>query len=186
MAGGRLLVFGTNIFELTKYVFLVAILVALFFVFVGSPVFVRGESMEPNFHSGQIVIVEHLSFNAGSAVRRGDVVAAKFPLDPTHTRLIKRVVGLPGETVTVNNGHILINAKLLPEDYAPHFGAIPYPEIRETKLGSGQYFLAGDNRPGSSDSRLWGAVESSDILGRVSFVIWPPKDFQYVTRPIGD
>lgn len=184
MAGGRLLVFGTNIFELTKYVFLIAILVALFFVFVGSPVFVRGESMEPNFHSGQIVIVEHLSFAAGSAVRRGDVVATKFPLDPTHTRLIKRVAGLPGEIVTVNNGHILINGRLLAEDYNPRFGVIPYPEIKKTKLGSGQYFLVGDNRPGSSDSRLWGAVESSDILGRVSFVVWPPKDFSFVARPL--
>jgi len=127
-----------------------------------------------------VVIVEHVSFSGSKQIQRGDVVAAKFPADPDHTKLIKRVIGLPGETVSVQDTHIFINGTPLTEPYQPRYGIAPYDEIPSVTLKSDEYFLSGDNRPGSSDSRLWGPVTRNDILGRVSFVIFPPSLAQFV------
>lgn len=179
----RVFNFSLVLFELTKVALVIVVFLAIFVVFIGAPLLVKGESMEPNFHSGELVIVEKVSFSFSKPIKRGDVVAAKFPADLSHTRLIKRVIGLPGEKVKAVNGSIYINDQLLNEEYQTKVGEIPYPEIDEVTLLDNQYFLAGDNRPGSSDSRLWGPVLRDDILGRVSFVIFPPKYVQYVDRP---
>lgn len=173
---------ASTLFEVTKFALILVVLGIAFVVFVGTPLSVRGESMVPNFTSGEIVIVEHISYSGTKVVQRGDVVAAKFPADPDKTKLIKRVVGLPGEKIEIKQTHIYINGKLLDESYQPKFGEAPYDEIPSVTLKSDEYFLAGDNRPGSSDSRLWGPVNRNDILGRVSFVVFPPSAAQYVAR----
>lgn len=182
MNDSRFLRLATTIFDLAKFALIIVVLVISFIVFVGKPLLVNGDSMKPNFHSGEVVIVDQISFSGQKAIRRGDVVATKFPADPAKTKLIKRVVGLPGEKVEVKNTHLFINGLPLVEPYQPQFGEAPYSEIATLTLKDDEYFLAGDNRPGSSDSRLWGSVTRSDILGRVSFVIWPPASVQYVNR----
>ena len=85
--------------------------------------------------------------------------------------------------IEVKDTHIFVNGASLSESYLPRYGEAPYPEIASVTLKDDEYFLAGDNRPGSSDSRSWGPVTRSDILGRVSFIIFPPSDAQYVARP---
>ncbi|MEK7171152.1 MAG: signal peptidase I [Patescibacteria group bacterium] len=183
MHDSRFLRFSASLFDLTKLALILVVLAIAFIILVGKPLSVNGASMEPNFHSGQVVIVDQISFSGQKTIRRGDVVAAKFPADPAKTKLIKRVVGLPGETVEVKDTHLFINSTPLVEAYKPRYGEAPYDEIASVTLKDDEYFLAGDNRPGSSDSRLWGPVTRSDILGRVSFVIFPPADAQYVSRP---
>lgn len=183
MSDARLLRFFAALFELTKFALILVVLALVFIIFVGKPLLVNGQSMEPSIRSGEIVIVEQISFSGKKMIKRGDVVAAKFPADPTKTKLIKRVVGLPGEKVEVKDTHLFINGLPLSESYRPRFGQAPYEEIRSLTLKDDEYFLVGDNRPGSSDSRLWGPVTRSDILGRVSFVIFPPSNARYVARP---
>src|SRR5688500_2005719 len=96
---GRFLGASTTFFELTKYLIFGIVLVAAFFVLIGVPLFVEGVSMEPNFRTGELVVIERLSYWNTKPIKRGDVVAATFPGDPKRTRLIKRVIGLPGETI---------------------------------------------------------------------------------------
>lgn len=172
-----------NFFDLTKVVILIAVILIAIFVVLGVPLPVSGESMQPNFQSGQVVIVERLSYAGNKTIRRGDVVAAKFPADPSSTRLIKRVLGLPGETVHAEAGRIFVDGiELVEGSYTPVFGTPPYDEQTAVTLKEDEYFLVGDNRPGSSDSRLWGAVQKSDIQGKIGFVIWPLGRVSYVDR----
>jgi len=183
MIGGRLFSAGTAFFELTKYLFIAIVIIATLIVFVGTPLMVRGESMLPTFRSGNLVIVERLSYVGNRSIIRGDMVAARFPADPSGTRLIKRVVGLPGERIVAAGGQILINSEPLVENQTIILGAPSYVEAAEVTLKEGEYFLVGDNRPQSSDSRLWGPVQRQDILGRVSFVIFPLPEARYVGTP---
>lgn len=183
MHDSRFLRFSSTLFELTKLALIIVVVITAFIVFVGKPLPVSGDSMLPNFRNGEIVIVEQISFFGNKVIKRGDVVAAKFPADPDKTKLIKRVVGLPGEKIEIKDTHIFVNGSSLNESYQPRYGDAPYQEIASVTLKDGEYFLAGDNRPGSSDSRLWGPVTRSDILGRVSFILFPPSDAQYVARP---
>ncbi len=182
MDGSRFLRFSTTLFALTKIALISVVLLIALIIFVGKPLLVNGDSMLPSFRSGEVVIVDQISFSNQKMIRRFDVVAAKFPADPDKTKLIKRVIGLPGEKVAVKDTHIFIDGRALTEPYQPRFGQAPYPEIASVTLRDDEYFLAGDNRPGSSDSRLWGPVARSDILGRVSFVIFPPSSVEYVDR----
>lgn len=171
-----------NFFDLAKYGFLIIVLLALCVALIGWPVPIKGESMLPNLNSGEVVIVEMVSYFNDRPIRRGDVVAARFPADPSHTRLIKRVVGLPGEKIAISAGKIEVNGQLLDEDYQPIIATPPYQEISGVVLGPDEYFLAGDNRPGSSDSRLWGPVVRQDILGRAAYVIYPFKEAKFIPR----
>lgn len=173
---------STTFFEITKYLLLTVVVIAALFMLVGIPLFVEGVSMKPNFSTGELVVIERLSYLGDKPVKRGDVVAATFPGDPKRTRLIKRVIGLPGETVTLKDGVFSINAEPLTEIYRISAGTPPYQELETVVLKNEEYFLAGDNRPGSSDSRLWGPVARGDIQGRASFVLWPLGSIRYVDR----
>jgi len=180
--GGKLVSGSINIFNIVRTALLLIIVVTIIIVFIGLPLFVSGQSMEPNFRSGQLVFVEKLSFSGKKSINRFDIVAAKFPADPENTRLIKRVVGLPGETVEIKAGLISVDGEPLQEPYEITIGTPPYSEIARTVLGQGEYFLVGDNRPGSSDSRLWGAVQRSDIQGKVWAILWPLGDARVIVQ----
>ncbi|HUD21163.1 MAG TPA: signal peptidase I [Candidatus Saccharimonadales bacterium] len=183
MSGGKFFSTVFNSFILVRWIIVAMVVIVLAVVFLGVPLAVSGQSMEPNFQSGEVVLVQRLSYTNNKPIERGDVVAAKFPADPKHTKLIKRVIGLPGETVTIStDGVIYINGVALNEPYEINHGTPPYDVIGTTKLGEDQYFLMGDNRPGSSDSRLWGPVNKSDIEGQISFVLWPIAKIRYVLR----
>lgn len=169
-----------NFFGLIKVVLVLIVIAVLIVIFLGVPLAVDGHSMDPNFQTGEVVLVQRFNFDAHT-IRRGDVVAARFPADPNYTRLIKRVVGLPGDTISAANGQISVDGQILNEAaYTPIYGMPPYTEITNITLKDGQYFLSGDNRPGSSDSRLWGPVEASDIEGRVAFIAWPLGKMSYI------
>lgn len=184
MSGSTFVTSAVNFFSLSKGIIIAAVIIIAVILFIGAPLPISGASMEPNFRSGQAVIIEHLSYLGANSIQRGDVVAARFPADPDRTKLIKRVVGLPGELVYGSEGKIFVNGSQLDEtNYTPISGVAPYTESTAVLLGENEYFLVGDNRPGSSDSRLWGPVQKRDIVGRVAFVLWPIGDISYVNRP---
>lgn len=118
--------------------------------------------MEPNYVDGDVVGVNKIAYIV-STPKRGDVIAMFFPGE-TQKRFIKRVIGLPGETIRIADGLVYVNGTLLVEGYlSPELLTIPN---LERKLVEGEYFVLGDNRVASSDSRAWGAVPESFIIGK--------------------
>lgn len=133
---------------------------------------VEGMSMEPNFHDGQFLLINKLAYKLGD-VERGDVIVFRYPRDPSRD-FIKRVIGLPGETVEIINGQVYINGQLLGDNY--HTNQAGYNSGAVT-LGADDLFVLGDNRPNSSDSHSWGLLPRELIIGRVIFSYWPPSEW---------
>jgi len=123
--------------------------------------------MEPNLYTGQYVLADKLAYRLGSP-QRGDVVTV-LPNLPTTQEYIKRLVGLPGDSLVVRNGSVWINGGLISEPYI----AEPPRYSGSWQLGPDQYFVMGDNRNDSDDSHIWGAVHRRAITGKVVLVYWP-------------
>jgi len=138
---------------------------------------VEGESMLPTVQPGDRVLVDHLSYDVGSP-QRGDVVVFHIllPGASNETNLIKRVIGLPGDTVEVRPGALLIDGRPVKEPYVQAPRAAPYYYGPATVPG-GSYFVLGDNRAVSYDSHQWGFLPRQDLAGRVMLSYWPPRDF---------
>lgn len=159
--------------ELLKFVLIAAAIVFPIRLFVAQPFIVSGASMDPTFHNGQYLIVDELSYRF-AAPQRGEVVIFRYPKDPSEF-FIKRIIGLPGETVTIRNGVIEVSETggkviTLSEPYVINQGNgadAVYP------LGPNDYFVMGDNRPESSDSRIWGVLPRQNIVGRAVMRLLP-------------
>ncbi len=127
-------------------------------------------SMQPTLHEGEYVIVEKVSYLLHPP-ERGDIIVFKHPGED----LIKRVIGLPGDTLEIQGGRVHINGSVLTEPYLTE-------PIRSTlpaqKIEAGRYFVMGDNRNNSSDSRAFGAIPAGDIIGRAAIIYWPPPNWQ--------
>lgn len=158
------------VFELARGVIIFAVVLSLINVFVATVNVVNGASMEPNFHSGQYILIDKLSYLT-RLPRRGEAVIVKFPGDPDKTRYIKRIIGLPGEQLRIADNKIYINNKLLIENYIPA-DYLTEPDM-EIKLGQKDYFIMGDNRENSNDSRVFKSVERRFIIGLAYIIIWP-------------
>ena len=133
---------------------------------------VAGTSMEDSLHDQELVIVDKWSykFNAPS---RGDVIVFVAPPVPSED-FIKRVVGLPGDIITVHNTQVTVDGKLLSEGYVtPSRQGNQYAAITNMRIPEGTYFVMGDNRVGSFDSRAWGCVPQANIIGRAALIYWP-------------
>jgi len=126
--------------------------------------------MEPNFSNGQYLVVNEIGYRFETP-QRGDVVVFKYPLDPSQY-YIKRIVGLPGETVEIRSGQILINNSILDESEYFSKEILTQGNIK-IKLDQDKYFVLGDNRKASSDSRQWGALPQDNIIGQVWIRAWP-------------
>lgn len=132
---------------------------------------VDGSSMEPNFHTGQLLIVNRLAYRFGS-LQRGDVIVFQYPGN-TADDYIKRVIGLPGENVAIKGGKVYVNGQVLDEPYLPPDATILYDQ--EWVIPPDSYFVLGDNRAHSSDSRSWGMLGKEFIIGKSWISYWPPK-----------
>lgn len=130
--------------------------------------------MEPNFHSGDYLIIDELSYQF-RAPERGEVIVFKYPNDPSQ-RYIKRIVGLPGETIKIESGKVFIyqDGEILFLDELDYLSQAVYTlgDVQIT-LSKEEYFVLGDNRPLSADSRRWGPLSEEDIIGRVFLRAWP-------------
>ncbi|KKQ21623.1 MAG: Signal peptidase I [Parcubacteria group bacterium GW2011_GWA2_37_10] len=161
------------VWEVLKIFIIASVIVLPIRYFLFQPFIVKGDSMSPNFLSGDYLIVDELSYRF-SDPQRGEVIVFKYPKDTTQ-RFIKRVIGLPGETVNIKNGSITISKDgksfILDEKYLP-FDLKTYGEVN-TVLGSDEFFVLGDNREFSYDSRRWGNVPREDIIGKALLRILP-------------
>lgn len=133
---------------------------------------IQGHSMEPSFHDQELVLVDKWTY-LFHAPARGDVIVFVAPPQPDQD-YIKRVVGLPGDVVTVQGTQVYVNGKLLQESYVkPYNQGNPWPSFTNRVIPANDYFVLGDNRGGSSDSRDWGCLPRVNIIGRVGLVYWP-------------
>ncbi|HIE38869.1 MAG TPA: signal peptidase I [Anaerolineales bacterium] len=149
-----------------------AVLIALLInLFLAQATVVQGQSMEPSLHNDERVIVEKVTYRLIRGPRRGDVVIIEVAGQPEP--LIKRVVGLPGETVAVQGGQVFINGQPLEEEWAVQEGGPDYPPTRVPPL---HIFVLGDNRGHSNDSRSFGPVLVDQVLGRAWLVYWPLEE----------
>ena len=154
---------------------LLAAFIVRFFVF--ETFYIPSGSMEPTLMIGDRIIVSKLSYDF-HPVHRGDIIVFHAPAreaavcaDPEVRDLVKRVIGLPGETISSSGNSVLINGKPIAQ---PWFPATPLgAPITPTKIPSNSYFVMGDNRANSCDSRMWGTLTKSAIIGHVIFRIWP-------------
>jgi signal peptidase I len=154
-----------------------ALIIALVIkTFLFQAFYIPSESMVPTLKVGDRVLVNKLSYKLGD-VHRGDIVVFKAPPEARSDGiddLVKRVIGLPGDTVEARaDGHIYINDRLLEEPYLPE--GILTTNLPPTKVPAGHLFMMGDNRPASRDSRYFGPIKESAIIGEVFVRIWPPK-----------
>jgi signal peptidase I len=162
-------------FELLKTVLLALAIVLPIRFFIFEPFVVKGTSMEPNFHQGDYLIIDKLSFRFRPP-QRGEVIIFNYPLNPKQ-RFIKRIIGLPGEKVQIKEGRVEINGKPLQERYLPE--NILTPGELEMTIPENQYFVLGDNRLSSLDSRQWGSLPRRNIVGRVLFDLRFSISFPY-------
>lgn len=136
---------------------------------VSARIRVEGFSMEPTFHNGELVIVNKLAYRF-SPPQRGDVVIFHYPRNPKE-EFIKRVIGLPGEQLSIREGKVFIDGRELEEPYI----AAPPQYTVETIVPEGTVYVLGDNRNNSSDSHNWGSLPLDMIIGKAVFVYWPPS-----------
>lgn len=175
----RIGAFFTDLMETVVISLSIFLVVYLFFM---QPHQVNGQSMVPNFQSGDYVLTDKISYKIGEP-KRGDIIVFHAP-DSAHCAkgtgcdFIKRILGLPGETIGIRDGRVFVNNQPLAEPYVPaDFETLPgaYTQNGSITLSADQYFVSGDNRPYSSDSRSWGPITKDEIVGKAFFRYWPPQ-----------
>lgn len=157
------------IWEIIKIVIVALLIVIPIRYFIFQPFLVKGQSMEPNFENGDYLIIDEITYRFREP-QRGEVVVFKYPNNPSQ-RYIKRIIGLPGETLEIKDGQVIIfnqeRSQILDESgYLPSYLQSSPGSLR-LQLGSNEYFVLGDNRNSSSDSRAWGPLPREQIIGRV-------------------
>lgn len=169
-----------GIWETVRYLVFVVFASWLIITFVTQRTEVQGSSMEPHLHNGENIMVDKLSYRFHDP-ERFDIIVFRY-LYKKNTFYIKRVIGLPGETVQIADGVIYINGEPLEEDYGLEQIINPGRAMEPITLGEDEYFVLGDNRNGSSDSRMndVGNITRDQIVGKASLIIWPISEFGWV------
>lgn len=171
-------------FKLLRDIFLIIVIFILFGVFFVQPVVVEGTSMLPQLHDGERLLVNKLVYYKIQSVswghiERGDIVVFWFPNDPDKS-YVKRVIGLPDEIIEVRNGKVLVNGQELKESYLDAEHNQSLPSAPPKRVEDHHYFVMGDNRDNSSDSRYWGLVPEKYIYGKAFFRYWKPSDIGFL------
>lgn len=166
--------------RLVRDIILIIAIFILFGVFIAQPVVVEGTSMLPQLHDGERLLVNKLVYYKIKSVswghlERGDIVVFWYPKEPDKS-YVKRIIGLPGETVEGRNGRIYIDGQELNETYLDTEHNQSLPSFSPKKVEDHHYFVMGDNRDNSSDSRYWGLVPEKYIYGKAFFRYWKPQD----------
>lgn len=177
---------GNSFWELLRFAIIAVAIVIPIRIFIAQPFVVSGSSMVPTFEDGQYLIVDELSYRLGEP-ERGDVVIFRYPGDPSKF-FIKRIIGLPGETVDVDGNDVVIYNEENKDGVhlsQPYLRTVS-DQDDHVVLASDEYYVMGDNRPGSSDSRSWGPVKSKFLVGRAFLRLFPlgevkilPGAYQY-------
>jgi signal peptidase I len=166
-------------------VFAVSIFLFVYLLLV-QPHKIKGSSMDPNFHDGEFLLTDKVTYRFGEP-EQGDVVVFKAPPDDAQ-EFIKRIIAKPGDTVKVEGGRVFVNGQLLNETYLED-SVVTRPgnyaqESREVTIPAGNYFVMGDNRNHSYDSRNFGPIDRSKITGRAWLLYWPLPDAGIIHRGV--
>ncbi len=176
---------GLAILELVKIFVLAFVTIVLIRYFLFKPFYVKGASMEPNFYDHEYLIIDELTYRL-RAPERGEVIVFHYPADPQEY-FLKRIIGLPGERVKVNDGKVTVYNKEHPEGLTIDEKYLPtdLPTLgdQSVELTKDQYFVLGDNRPNSFDSRRFGPIMRTSIVGRAWFRGWPLSRVQTFSTP---
>jgi len=169
-----------SFWELIRFAVIAVLIVIPIRVFIAQPFVVSGSSMFPTFKNADYLIVDELSYHLGDP-KRYDVVVFRYPGD-TSKFYIKRVIGLPGETIDVSGSTVVIKNKEHEDGFVlnqPFIGS-QSDKNAHLELKDGEYFVMGDNRGASSDSRYWGSVQKNLIVGRALLRLLPVKHIDYM------
>lgn len=165
------------ILDILQTVVLALSIFLVVYFFLVRPHQVRGESMYPSLNDMEYLLTDKVSYRIG-VPRRGDIIVFRAPVVPSED-YIKRIIGLPGERVSVKDGHVYINGEVLREDYLPEnlvtSGSFFLGEGKEITVPDDEYVVMGDNRPNSADSRRFGTIKRKKIVGRAWVLYWPPS-----------
>ncbi len=167
---------GLFFWELVKAFLIAMVIIVPIRYFIMQPFFVRGESMEPTFDSGEYLIIDQLSYRLRDP-QRGEVIVFRYPGQPSKY-YIKRIVGLPGDVITIQDGSVVVKNEMYPDgvilDESPYLaGSVRTGGRNEERLGPDEYFVLGDNRAASSDSRSWGSLNRDHVVGKAWIRAWP-------------
>lgn len=177
---------GGFFIEMVKIFLLALVVIMPVRVFLFQPFFVQGASMEPNFENGQYLIVNELGYKKTDLkvfavepfreINRGDVIIFRYPKNPKQY-FIKRIVGMSGEEVEIKNGEVFIYNEEKPQGFKLEEEYLSDTNFTEGsgkyKVEDDEYFVMGDNRTHSSDSRIWGPINTDDVIGKVLLRAWP-------------
>ncbi|MBI4038763.1 signal peptidase I [Candidatus Daviesbacteria bacterium] len=169
--------------EFFETIVVVGAIFALIYLFVAQFHKVSGLSMFPTMHDGDFLITEKITYKF-SQPKKGEIIVLKNPRDNSQD-FIKRIIAVPGDTIKIENNNVYLNGQLLEEVYLPpgtrsRSGSF-LTEGSAIKAGNNQYFVFGDNRNHSSDSREWGSITKEEIIGKAFFRYWPPKSLGLLT-----
>ena len=174
------------LWEVTKITIIALAIILPIRYFLVQPFFVKGASMEPSFQDGQYLIIDELSYRLREP-QRGEVIIFRYPPDPKQF-YIKRLIGLPGETVEINDSRVKIYNQKNPAGFVldeSSYLAESVSTYGDAKivLNEDEYFVLGDNRESSFDSRRWGILPEDNIIGRALLRAWPPQDAVWLATP---
>lgn len=160
--------------EIVRFSVVALLIVLPIRIFIAQPFIVSGASMETTFSTGQYLIVDQLTYQLEDPVR-GEVIVFRYPKDPSKF-FIKRIIGIPGDTVSISGRSVTISNEAHPDgvliDESYVLDMKPNAALTET-LGEDEYFVMGDNRDASSDSRVWGVLQRDKIIGRAFLRLFP-------------
>lgn len=160
--------------EIIRFSLIALLIVFPIRMFIAQPFIVSGASMMDTFHNGEYLIVDQVSYRFNEP-SRGDVIIFRYPRDPSKF-FIKRVIGLPGEKIAIEGNTVTITNGSHPEGAVldePYIASMQPNTFLEENLGEGEYFVMGDNRDQSSDSRMWGVLQEQNIIGRALLRLFP-------------
>ncbi|MEK7162795.1 MAG: signal peptidase I [Patescibacteria group bacterium] len=174
-----------SFWEIFEVVVVAVIAVVIIRTFLIQPFLVSGASMEPNFSSGDYLLIDEISFRFRNP-ERGEVLVFHYPGDES-VYYIKRIIGLPGERLIIKNGEVVVFNKEYPAGFSVKENYLPQTTKtsgdKEVVLKAGEYFMMGDNRNYSYDSRSWGSLKKTEIVGLVRLRLWPFNEVMAFEKP---
>ncbi len=171
--------------EIIRFSLIALLIVFPIRMFVAQPFIVSGASMDDTFHNGQYLIVDQLSYHFEEP-ERGDVIIFRYPRDPSKF-FIKRVIGIPGDTIAIEGNVVTITNETYPEGVVldePYISSMMPNTFLDETLGPDEYFVMGDNRDHSSDSRMWGVLHERNIVGRAFLRLFPVGEAEFLPGEI--
>lgn len=161
--------FFRDIFE----TILISVVLFLLINAVSARIRVESISMQPTLFEGDLVLVNRIAYKLGLP-QRGDIIVFRYPVNPDSEPYIKRIIGLPGDIVRVDDGRVFVNDQELQESYV----RAPIQYSGSWVVPSDEFFVMGDNRNNSSDSHSWGTVPDENVIGKAEFIYWPPEKWK--------